>query len=132
MDLEIYDRVRLHKNAEDFWDQVFVWTKLNQWKVLNLSLITVRRPNYPFNCFTLDLNDDDSIIKDGLKQLFISFQKREHFKVNIVMEDRSLSCFRPIKDHKFYFTGPNVEFTNLGSIFQSYTSLLNNNSFRKY
>ena len=108
----------LNKNVEDVMSSVKVWTKSKQWRSFNLSLITVRRPNYPFNCFTLDLNDEETIMKAGMKQLFFNFKKREHFDVRIVMEDRSLSCFRLIKDHKFYFTGPNVELTNLGSNFQ--------------
>ena len=131
MDLDIYDRVRLQNNAKDIMYRVEIWTKSNQLRRFNLSLITVRRPNYPSNCFTLDLNDDETIKMAGIKQVFISFQRREHFEAKIVMEDRSLSCFRPIKDHKFYFTGPNVEFTNLGSIFQSYTSTVKQKLFQE-
>ena len=91
-----------------------MWTKKNQWKSFNLSSIAVRRPNYPFNCFTLDLNDDESIKTSGVKQLFLYFNRRENTSVKVLIEDKSLSCSREIKYHKFYFSGPNVELKDLG------------------
>ena len=72
----------LNKNVEDVMSSVKVWTKSKQRRSFNLSLITVRRPNYPFNCFTLDLNDEETIMKAGMKQLFFTSKKE-----NILMSE---------------------------------------------
>ena len=86
----------------------------NTLKTLNLSMVRVRRPNYPFNCYTLDLSEHENIKNVGVKQLYITFKVKKNYSMELLLEDKALACNREIKYHKFYFSGPSVELKDLG------------------
>ena len=93
-----------------------VWTMKNVFVNINTSLIQVRRPNYPFNCYTLDLADQKGVKNVGVKQLFINLWPKKNSSLKILLEDKSLACNRTIKYHKFFFSGKNVKIVDLGKI----------------
>ena len=86
----------------------------NTLKTLNLSMVRVRRPNYPFNCYTLDLSEHEDIKNVGVKQLYITFKVKKNYSLQLLLEDKALACNREIKYHKFYFSGSSLELKDLG------------------
>ena len=73
-------------------------------KDFNISLgsITVRRPNYPYNCFTLDLSQNTEVREKGIKQIFFIFHALEDQSVELLLIDKSLDSNRDIKKNKFF------------------------------
>ena len=86
----------------------------NRFININISLVRVRRPNFPFNCYTLNLAEQEEVKKEGVKQLFINFWPNKNSSLKILLEDKALACNRTIKYHKFFFSGQSVEITDLG------------------
>ena len=74
-----------------------------------VSSVRVTRPNYPFNCFTLDLSQHKNILKNGEGKIFLLFRRIPATSVEILLEDKRLSCNRQLMEHKFYFSGPKIE-----------------------
>ena len=102
------------------FDSILVWSLANEWITIPLTSVTVRRPNYPYNCFTLDLSQNDDIKSKGLKQIFFYFFTRNGSSVELLLEDKMQACNREIKYHKFYFSGPNIELKDLGESYKKY------------
>ena len=84
------------------------------WKTINLALVKVRRPNFPLNCYTLDLSEQDEVKNIGVKQIYFNFWMKRNYSVDVLVEDKVLACNREIKYHKFYFSGPSIELKDLG------------------
>ena len=91
---------------------------------IKTSLVQVRRPNYPFNCYKLDLAEHEEVKKVGVKQLFIKFWPKKNSSLKILLEDKSLACNRTIKYHKFFFSGKSVEIADLGKTDRQVVSYL--------
>ena len=81
-----------------------------------LTSVVLPRPNYPYNCFTLDLSKNEEIKQKGVKQIFFYFSTLNVSSVKVILMDKSLACNREIKYNKFYFSGTNIEVNNLGKI----------------
>ena len=86
----------------------------NTYVYLNLSLVRVRRPNHPFNCYTLDLAEHKEVQMVWVKQLFIKLWPKKNSSMEVFLEDKALACNREIKYHKFYFSGQSVQIKDLG------------------
>ena len=80
-----------------------------QWYKIPLTSFELRRPNFPLNCFTLDISQHSGIKKEGLKQIFFYFLPIMNTTVEILLEDKRVSCSRPIKENKFYFSGTYIK-----------------------
>ena len=72
-----------------------------------LSSAQVLRPNYPFNCFTWDISQED--IEDGVEEVSFGFKDLPGTHVEIKLEDKRLSCNRPSMDSKFYSSGSEIK-----------------------
>ena len=94
--------------------RITVWSSTNEWVEIPLSSVTVKRPNYPYNCFTLDLSQNEEIRKKHLKQIFFYVLTLNGSSVELLLEEKRLGCSREIKDNKFYFSGPKIELEKLG------------------
>ena len=79
--------------------------------VLDIPVTSVRvtRPNYPFNCFTLDLSHHKNILRNGLERLSFLFHKLPGPSVEILLEDKRLSCNRQLMENNFFFSGSKLE-----------------------
>ena len=64
-----------------------------------LSSVKVKQLNYPYNCFTLDLSQNDQTKKKGLKQIFFHFPIINSSRVELLLEDRDLACTRETKEN---------------------------------
>ena len=117
----IYNRISL--NASDVFVYLEMYTMTDE--VFNLSLdhVLLARPNYPHNCFTLDLTNNTIVKERGLKQVYLAFcDLDKQFEVH--PQGCNLYTDRNIKAHNFYSSGPlfgwqGQTLTNLPSLFQS-------------
>ena len=103
-------------DASWFLLRIFVWSGQNKEIEIPLSSVRLRRPNYPYNCWTLDLSDNQNISDDGVKQIFFGFHKLPNTSVEVLVQDKGLSCSREIKNNIFYFSGKKLKLDNLGII----------------
>ena len=97
------------------FNRISVWSESNEMVKLPLSSVQIKRPNYPFNCFTLDLSKNSEIKKKGVKQIFFHIRSPAGTSMRILIVDKSLACTREIKENKFYSSGPKIELKNLGT-----------------
>ena len=70
--------------------RINVWYLSNEWVNIPVSSVKVKQPNYPFNCFTLDLFQNADIKKNGLKQIFFHFPTLNGSSVELLLEDKEL------------------------------------------
>ena len=110
---DLMDKVQLH-TVEKVIDKVKVKSWVNEWTDIKLSLLKVRRMNYPYNCFTLDLLNDAEVEQNGVKRIALNFMVVENTSVNVFLQGKTLACDREIKAHKFYSSVASVKLTNLG------------------
>ena len=61
------------------------------------------QPNYPFNCFTLNISQEN--IEDGVASIGFGFEFLPGTTAEIKLEDKRLSCNRPLIENKFYSSG---------------------------
>ena len=114
----------------DIFHRIRVWSHSNEWLDVPLSSVRIYRPNFPFNCFTLDLSQNSDIKEKGLKQIFFYFHSLAGTFMEMLIEDKSLACTREIKENKFYSSGPNIELKDLGN--STFTEpLINELQFRQ-
>ena len=104
----------IHFKTHHCFNRIRVWSLANEWIEIQLTSVIVKRLNYPYNCFTLDLSENKDIKSDGLKQIFFDFFTRNGSSVELLLEDKMLACNREIKNNKFYFSGTNIELKDLG------------------
>ena len=71
---------------------------------------TLRRPNYPHNCLTLDFDGVDSI-----EQIKFYFSPIEGYNVEVLLEDKQRSCYRSLTSNRLAYTGPVIEVVDLSS-----------------
>ena len=98
--------------------RITVWTMTNEHVNISLSSVTVTRPNYPYNCFTLDLSQNKEVMEKGLKQIFFIFRNIKGQSVYLLVMDKNLACNRDIKNNKFYSSGQVLGFQDLGEFFK--------------
>ena len=79
----------------------------DQWIYYKLSSAQVVRPNHPSNCFTWDTSQED--IEDGVASLHFHFKFLPGTNVEIKLEDKRLSCNRPLLENKFYSSGVDIK-----------------------
>ena len=80
-----------------------------------LSSLIIKRPNYPFNCFTLDISQNQEVRKKGVRAVIFRFYHLVNTSVQILLEDRRLACTRQIRENVVYFSGSNIKL-DLGDI----------------
>ena len=69
-----------------------------------LSSLIIKRPNYPFNCFTLDISQNQEVRKKGVRAVIFRFYHLVNTSVQILLEDRRLACTRQIRENVVYFS----------------------------
>ena len=91
---------------------VITWT--HEEIKIPLTRILVKKPNFPFNCLTLDLTNDIIIKENGLKEVIFYFQNIEGTSVKIILEDKQLATQRQIMKNMIYSSGESIALENLG------------------
>ena len=86
----------------------------NKFMHVSLDDVMIMRLNYPYNCYSLDITNNNDIKEKGVKQLFLDFNIIEKVSVEILLEGHSLTSFRPIKAHRFHSSGADITLDDLG------------------
>ena len=119
---ELMNKARLH-DVKDIFIDVTIWSLKNQLIEISLDSVKVLRPTYPSNCYTLDLGDNLEVKEQGVKQVFFDLTIMNNYSMEILLEDRSLACYREIKYNNFYSSGPDIILDNLGQKISEYVKL---------
>ena len=93
-----------------------VWTRNESILTIPLNSIIVEQANYPDNCYTLDLSNNEDIKEKGLKEIDFKFKPIADISVDLMVEGKTLACNREIKNNIFYFSGPDIKLKDLGKI----------------
>ena len=98
--------------------RVLIWTIDRRRVNFPLDLITVQRPNYPQNCFILNISDiQEEKQQMTPRQIYFKFQKPiVKTSVQIHLQDKQLFCHREIKDNLFYFSGSSIILEDIGEV----------------
>ena len=85
---------------------MYILTQENDVVIISIHSLQIKRPNYPFNCFTLDISQNQEIKMKGINFIRFYFKHVERgTSVSIEVEDKRLSCSRLINQNKAYFSG---------------------------
>ena len=121
---EVYQRVANYPSPEDLFerydrfenDKILNFINIfsisntlvtNEWNFYEISSAQVVRPNYPSNCFTWDIFQEDTL--DGVAAIGFGFKFLPGTTVEILLEDKRLSCIRPLLENKFYSSGSDMK-----------------------
>ena len=107
------ERLTLY-SLEQVLKGIKVWTITNQYIYPDFENIKILRTNYPYNCYSLDLDTNNDVKENGVKQLFLEFNIIKKVSVDIFMEGQTLTSFRPIKANRFHSSGADITLGNLG------------------
>ena len=112
---DVAEKVILH-TAREVLAEVRI-ASLNYRKLhIMLDSVRVKRMNFPYNCFTLDLTNNTDLKESGIKQLFLEFFRLANQSVEIYLQGKSLVASRNVKSHKFYSSGADIKLTQLGQV----------------
>ena len=94
-----------------------IWIDFKTEPPLNISsesvtnLVSLKRVNYPHNCYTLDLSSVAELRHESIKTIFISFKSGNIEKVQISLKGRTLASNREIYDNTFHTKGDTISAT---------------------
>jgi hypothetical protein len=111
---EIFNRIRSHSVGDvisKIW--FYPWGGDDEY-VINISAVYLGRVNFPDNCYTLDLENNEDVKEFGIIDLYIHFRNLENRTVKIFVQGSSLSCDRNINDNRFYSTGDEIKLDKMG------------------
>ena len=111
---EVFKKVRNHIVEEVISS---IWIDFKTEPPLNISsesvtnLVSLKRVNYPHNCYTLDLSSVAELRHESIKTIFISFKSGNIEKVQISLKGRTLASNREIYDNTFHTKGDTISAT---------------------
>ena len=111
---EVFKKVRNHIVEEVISS---IWIDFKTEPPLNISsesvtnLVSLKRVNYPHNCYTLDLSSVAELRHESMKTIFISFKSGNIEKVQISLKGRTLASNREIYDNTFHTKGDTISTT---------------------
>ena len=86
----------------------------------NHVIATLGRPNYPSNCYDVDINKLTQGNLKGFFKIHFNFHPVRGFKVEIILEDANRAVSRTNKYNKFWNSGSRVLISNLTSKIYKY------------
>ena len=104
---EVFEKVRNHVGEKVIRH---IWVDFETEKGLPVPLkhVTLRRANYPHNCYTLDLSSVDRLRNESIKTLGLIFKSGNLEKVQISLQGITLATNREIFDNTFYSRGDKI------------------------
>ena len=85
-----------------------MWSRNQRWIKIENEFIS-KRPNFPFNCFVLDLHHHPQVQREGIQQIFFKILPGLNTHVEIFPEDKQLASNRPLKSNIFHFSGNRIK-----------------------
>ena len=107
---DVLEKVRNHK-LEKLIQYIWVDFKTEDSFRVPLKHATLRRVNYPHNCYTLDLSNVAQLRSESIKTLFITFKSGNLDKVQISLQGSTIASNREIFDNSFYARGDKISVT---------------------
>ena len=89
----------------------------------NHVIATLGRPNYPTNCYDVDINRLTRGNLKGFFKIHFNFHPVPDFKVEIILEDANRAVSRTHKYNKFWNSGSRVLISDLSSKIYKYVKL---------
>ena len=86
----------------------------------NYVTSTLRRPNYPSNCYDVDINKLTRGRLKGFFQIQFNFRPVQDYKVEIILEDAKRALSRTYKFNKFGTSGSSILISDLPSKIYKY------------
>ena len=111
---QMINKVTLYHNPNQVIKAITIWTNENEFFKLSVDMVELRRLNYPYNCYTLDLSKSVKVQEMGVKQIFFYFRLLENTSVELLLRGASMICNRELKSHKFYSSGADIKLPDLG------------------
>ena len=87
---------------------------------MNYVTAILRRPNYPSNCYEVDINKLTRGNLKGFFQIQINFHPVKDYKVEIILEDKKKALSRTYKYNRFGTQGSRILLENLPSQIYKY------------
>ena len=100
----IFKKVRSHV-AEEVMSMIRVDFKTEESLYLNTTL---RRVNYPHNCYTPDLSSVTQLRDERIETIYLNFKSGNLEKVQISLQGSTLASNREIFDNSFYNKGDKI------------------------
>jgi hypothetical protein len=113
--VETFSKVRSHVMREII-RRIDIQLVNLEWIRINVSDATLKRVNFPDNCYTLDITENPDVKENGIWKMRLYFAKKLNSSVLITVAGDSLACDRIIGVHGFYSTGDTIEKHNDGMI----------------
>ena len=104
---EVLDKVRTHK-PENVVQEIWVDFKTEEHLPIPLKHVTLKRVNYPHNCYTLDLSSVTQLRHESMRSLDLIFKSGNLEKVQISLQGITLDSNREIFDNSFYNKGDKI------------------------
>ena len=111
---QMINRVTLYHNPNQVIKAIAIWTNKNEFFKLSVDVVELRRLNYPYNCYTLDLSKSVKVQEMGVKKVFFYFRLLENTSVELLLRGASMICNRELKSNKFYSSGADIKLADLG------------------
>ena len=108
---EVLDKVRNHIVVEEVISSIWMDFKTEDSLYLPLKHVTLRRVNYPHNCYTLDLSSLNQIRHESIKTLGFTFKSGNLEQVQINLQGITMATNREIFDNSFYTKGDKITVT---------------------
>jgi len=108
---EVYNKIFM--NIWDVLRKVSVWTKNSKWLNLPNDSVKLLRLNRPHNCQTLDMRSYVDLTNDGISQIFFYFHSVTNKIVEILLEDKAMSCSRTLKTNRLSAKGERLKHERL-------------------
>ena len=84
-------------------------TQNNEEGNISISSLQMKRPNYPINCFALDVSKNQEIKKNGVRFFQFDFVPMPQTAVAMLVEDKRLFSSRLINENEVYFSGSKIK-----------------------
>ena len=108
---EVFKKVRNHIAVEEVISSIWMDFDTEDDSYLPLKHATLKRVNYPHNCYTLDFSSVTQMRQESIKTLGISFKSGNLEQVQISLQGITLATNRDIFDNSFYTKGDKITVT---------------------
>ena len=113
---QMINKVTLYHNPNQVIKAIRIWTNKNEFFKLSVDIVELRRLNYPYNCYTLDLSKSVKVQEMGVKKVFFYFRLLKNTSMELLLRGGKYDLqHRELKSHKFYSSGADIKLADLGS-----------------
>jgi hypothetical protein len=113
--------VRAVNNITDFVTSIKIWTEGNEFIEIDLNSVKFSRPNLPYNCMILDIDENPEVREKKVRQIFFNFDAKI-YGLEVHPVGREFYTDREIQQNTFFYSGEMLY--QLKSVKNAYTNAL--------